>query len=172
MKKELFLPLIIFALTLVFAVICLMVYLSKGNAYWIKRKLKIGALLLTFTWITNSCEKVPPVVECYMMPPKENTIWINSTSDSMKFNLSDTMFVQIQNATYPFFSFDILDESLNSKKSGILQKYDDSLNYGNMYFIVFQPELDLGKYQINFYGETEEVVTKQNKIISYDFWIK
>ena len=78
MKKELILPLIIFALTLVFAVICLMVYLSKGNAYWIKRKLKIGALLLTFNGIVYGTSGQGGVYDtCYLRDePRETKIFL------------------------------------------------------------------------------------------------
>ncbi len=65
MKKELYIPLIIVALTLVFGIICLMVYLSNGNAYWIKKKLKIGALLLTFNGIVYGTY-AQEAVSCYL----------------------------------------------------------------------------------------------------------
>ncbi|MFH1052365.1 MAG: hypothetical protein V1779_15700 [bacterium] len=68
MKKDLYIPLVIIALTLVFGIICLMVYLSDGNAYWIKKKLKIGALLLTFNAIVYGTNAQDPFTSCYLAP--------------------------------------------------------------------------------------------------------
>jgi hypothetical protein len=171
MKKELFLPLIIFALTLVFAVICLMVYLSKGNAYWIKRKLKIGALLLTFSWFANSCEKNPFGNTCYDPMPAENSIWIDKGGDSLIYAISDSMFIQITNPSYPFFSFDIYDFEANLLESGLLTKRD-SLPYDTYYFIIFDKDYKAGDYKINFYGESENSITKKIKINTFEFKIK
>lgn len=172
MKKELYLPTIIVALTLVFGIICLMVYLSDGNAYWIKKKLKIGALLLTFTWFANSCEKGPFENTCYLPPMPDNSIWIKNSSDSLVFSLGDTLFLQVSNPTYPFFSYEILDKSLNSIQSDMLRKLNDSSNFSDYYFLVFKNELASEKYKINFYGEEQDSVTLKNKISSYEFSIK
>jgi len=171
MKKELYIPLIILALTLVFGAICLMVYLSDGNAYWIKKKLKIGALLLTFTWVTSSCDK-PPIVTCYDPMPPKNSIRIDNHGDSLIYSINDTMFVQILNPTYNYFSYDILNELEVSLKSGILQKQNDSLNYNNFHYLILTNEFEPGNYKINFFGEADTIVTKKNKIKSYDFQIK
>ncbi|MFH1052367.1 MAG: hypothetical protein V1779_15710 [bacterium] len=171
MKKELYIPLIIIALTLVFGIICLMVYLSNGNAYWIKKKLKIGALLLTFSWFANSCE-IEPTRTCYLPAMPENSISISNQSDSIIYSIKDTMFIQIDNPSYPYFSYDILDKSMNSIKSDLLNKHFDSTTYNEFYFLIFTVEFTPGKYQINFYGEKEEIVTRKNKIKSYDFSIE
>jgi hypothetical protein len=67
-----------------------MVYLSKGNAYWIKRKLKIGALLLTFNSIvygTNGQDS--GYSGCYLAPlPKLNhhLVGINIGAESVNHN--------------------------------------------------------------------------------------
>ena len=158
-------------MTLVFAVICLMVYLSKGNAYWIKRKLKIGALLLTFSWFANSCEKSPFVNTCYDPQPAENSIWIDNGGDTLHYPLNDTMFVQILNPSYPFFSFDVYDFNLNFIKSGLLTKRD-SLPYDTYYFVTFDKDYLSGNYKINFYGEEDQNISKTKKIGTFDFKIE
>ena len=165
MKKELYLPIIIVALTLVFGAICLMVYLSDGNAYWIKKKLKIGALILSFAWMSNSCEKT---VICYAPVMPENSIWIDNHGDSLIYSINDTMFIRLHNPTYQFFSFDILDDFSNSLKTGLLPK--DSLMHN--YYLIISDEFLPGNYTINFYGEADSLVLKKNKITSFDFQIK
>jgi hypothetical protein len=50
MKKEFYLSFFVFGLTILFSGICVAVYLSKGkSAFWISKKMKIGALILSFT---------------------------------------------------------------------------------------------------------------------------
>ncbi len=144
-----------------------MVYLSNGNAYWIKKKLKIGALLLTFTWVTSSCENT-----CYLPPLTDNSIWIDNHGDSLIYSMSDTMFVRIQNPTYNYFSYEIINTLKVSIKSDILNKQNDSLEYNEHYFLIFTNEFAPGKYNINFYGESEEIVTMKNKIGHSNFQIK
>ncbi|MFH1052366.1 MAG: hypothetical protein V1779_15705 [bacterium] len=173
MKKELYIPLIIVALTLMFGIICLMVYLSDGNAYWIKKKLKIGALLLTITWFVNSCEKSPTIeVTCYDPMPPKNTIWINNSNDTLIYSVKDTMFIHIINPSFPFYSFDITDSSLKSIKSDILKKQNDTTSYDKFYILILTNDFEIGKYIINFFGENDTIVTKKNKIRSHDFFIK
>ena len=168
MKKEIYIPLLIVVLTLAFGVICLMVYLSDGKAYWIKKKLKIGALLLTFSFFAESCE----TTSCYLPPMPGNSIRIDNSGDSLIYSFKDTMFVKISNLTYPFFSYDIMDDSFNSIKSDLLQKENDSTNYNNFYFLIFENDFEPGKYKINFYGESDELVTLKNKIDTFEFLIK
>jgi len=69
MKKEVFLPLIIILLGFLFVCINLLVYFSKGNAWLISRKLKIGALLLSLTGVVACGSPLRPT--CYEQPPSK-----------------------------------------------------------------------------------------------------
>jgi hypothetical protein len=51
MKKEILLPVLIIFLGFIFVVINIIVFFSKGNAWAINRKLKIGAIILSLTTI-------------------------------------------------------------------------------------------------------------------------
>lgn len=62
-KKELIIPISIIGLSITFAVITALLFFTKGNKSLIKRKLKIGAVLLGLTAVVNSCGPLP--VTCY-----------------------------------------------------------------------------------------------------------
>ncbi len=54
-KKEIILPITVLGLTLLFACICVAVFLTNGkSAKWVSRKMKIGGLLLSLTAIVQT----------------------------------------------------------------------------------------------------------------------
>jgi hypothetical protein len=55
MKRETWAPLALAGLAVVFSAVCLGLWLSRGNHWWLKRKLRIGALMLTLTGVANGC---------------------------------------------------------------------------------------------------------------------
>lgn len=73
MKKEILIPLVIMILGLIFVIINIFVFFSKGNAWFIKKKLKIGALILTFTSIA-ACHTIhqPTCYDVTAVEPTEN----------------------------------------------------------------------------------------------------
>ncbi len=70
MKKEILIPALLLILGLVFIIINIIVYVSKGNSWLIGKKLKVGALILTLTGVF-SCGS-PPKPTCYEMPPSQD----------------------------------------------------------------------------------------------------
>jgi hypothetical protein len=60
-------PVLIVGLSFLFIIVSLGVYLSKGKSeFWISRKMRIGALLLTITAIgSQSCSTFPGTASCY-----------------------------------------------------------------------------------------------------------
>jgi hypothetical protein len=69
MKKEILIPILLLILGLMFIIINIIVYLSKGNNWVISKKLKLGALILSLTSIF-SCGS-PPKPTCYELPPSK-----------------------------------------------------------------------------------------------------
>lgn len=69
MKDELFSFITISALIAAFAIISVMVYLSRGNKKLISQKLKLGALILSLTTIISTgCDDQ---ITCYEPSPRE-----------------------------------------------------------------------------------------------------
>ena len=73
MKKELILPIAIIGLTIAFGVICFLVFISGGTPSLIKKKMRIGALLLTFNAMVFGASSCNPYkgASCYLSPPEE-----------------------------------------------------------------------------------------------------
>lgn len=72
MKKEIVIPLLLFVLGLIFIIINILVFFTKGNAWFISKKLKVGAMILSLTGVL-ACGS-PPKPTCYdTAPSKENT---------------------------------------------------------------------------------------------------
>ena len=68
MRRELFVPLILAGLTVAFVVVFLLVYMSRGNStYLIRKKLRIGAFILSLTAV--GCSDPVGTVTCYTPPP-------------------------------------------------------------------------------------------------------
>ena len=68
MKNEVFLPLAILGLTIAFGVICFLVYITGGTPTLIKKKMRIGALMLAFNamvWVGNAQDDDGPLT-CYV----------------------------------------------------------------------------------------------------------
>jgi hypothetical protein len=85
MKKEIVFPVLLIILGILFILINLIVFISKGNGWFIKQKLKVGALILSLSGIF-ACGS-PPKVSCYdQAPSKEYTdsIAIVKRQDSIK----------------------------------------------------------------------------------------
>ena len=79
MKKEIFIPVLLAFLGLVFIIINIIVFFSKGNAWYIHKKLKVGALILTLTSIAACHTAQTPT--CYKT---STTIGDSDSTEYMK----------------------------------------------------------------------------------------
>jgi hypothetical protein len=68
-KNNIFLPIIVIGVSIAFVIISLLVFFSNGKPSFIKRKLQIGALLLTLTVSISTFGAV--ACWCYAPPPDE-----------------------------------------------------------------------------------------------------
>ncbi len=69
MKKEILIPALLLLLGLIFIIINIIVYFSKGNTWLISKKLKVGALILSLTALFScgsSSHNNEPT--CYITP--------------------------------------------------------------------------------------------------------
>jgi hypothetical protein len=87
MKKEILIPVLLMFLGVVFVIINIIVYFTKGNNWVVSKKMKVGALILTLTSIV-ACHTVPKPT-CYdvaITPSKDYTDSIAAANkkDSIK----------------------------------------------------------------------------------------
>jgi hypothetical protein len=74
MKKEIIFPVILIILGLIFCVINMLVYFTKGNHHIIRRKIKVGALIISLTGI----------LACGTSPTQKTTCYSDSVSTNKK----------------------------------------------------------------------------------------
>jgi hypothetical protein len=157
-KKELITPIAIISLSIIFALVSFAVYLTKGNsAFWISKKFKIGALLLTFTSIM-ACR---PPVTCYEPIPQD---WI--TLDSINWETSEVLLDSSENEiitgkissiTDSVYSYSFADSLGNEIFKENLQAIDGKFDEDEEEFTVpLGNSLFPGKYMIYFYNSVKE----------------
>jgi hypothetical protein len=69
MKREILVPVVLFFLGLLFLLINIILLFFNRNTWLISKKLRIGALILTFSGIVGC--GTPPQRTCYEMPPSK-----------------------------------------------------------------------------------------------------
>ena len=136
MKKEFLSYIYIGGLSIIFIAICLMVIISKENTYFIKKKLQVGALLLSLTGAMMGCDN-GGVVTCYA-PPYEPPASIIENNDcnysvsygSIDINLNECSILTgtIRDSNDNNYSFEI------SNSSSVILEDDIILSEGNNTF--------------------------------------
>lgn len=158
-KKDIIAPVAYISISVVFAIVCLAVYFSKGkSAYWIKKKFKLGGLLLTFTSVT-SCVHVGTCYdsgEDYVDP--QNNLSFNSESHFYK---NEFIFDSIQtkkiaggilNTSSTKYSTSITDTTGDVIYKVNLQSYDGIFDeYAESFYFSIDTNLTVGKYFLNFH---------------------
>lgn len=118
-KKEISTSLLFAGLSILFVFISFMVWLYRGESkYWLSRKIKIGAALLTLTAFQHSCR---PTVSCYdPIPP--NQISMQSDNDTLLVNLSDSNILKgtVYDRTDTYYSFKLMKEDTVKQESLIM----------------------------------------------------
>jgi hypothetical protein len=85
MKKEILIPVLLLFLGLIFVIINIIVYFTKGNTWIVSKKLRVGALILTLTSIV-ACHSVPKPT-CYDVAISPS----DGNSDSIAVNTKDSI---------------------------------------------------------------------------------
>jgi hypothetical protein len=81
MKKEIIIPVFVFLLTIAFAFVALLVFITRANPALIKTKLKLGALILSLSGLM-SCGLNQP--SCYEPLVKKDTLKVTDTIPAKK----------------------------------------------------------------------------------------
>lgn len=172
-KKDLLAPIAIISLSIIFAIFSIAVFMTKGkSSFWISKKFKIGALLLTFTSIV-ACK---PKVSCYE-PAVEN--WI--TLDGLDYNSyelvldssrNDTIHGYIQGVSSSNFSFNFTDTLGNTiLKDNVIALDGDFEDYNEKFDIFLKEYLIPGDYQIIFHNTEKEEQTNNSDIAGFNIKI-
>lgn len=179
MKKENLIPLLLVVLGFAFVVISLIVFITKGKSYYfIKKKLKIGALIITLTAVLNGnslSADYDHKKTCYMPIRRDEieekkeleletiTIMSSIKNNIITYSLSKKEPVKgfVSNAgKNNKISFKIT----NSKDKTILS---DNLTLTNDSFEIILNEMKKGTYKFYLYLSEKETQTKENLFKQY-----
>lgn len=152
-KKEILIPFVIFGLTILFAGICIGVYISNGKSKkWVARKMKIGGMLLSLTSVSvgNGC------VTCYDMPSEGNIIQfdnVNGYELAIKLDTGNVITGTIYERRASDFSFSIEDSLEQKFQSGPILPIDGKFdNYEEQIKIELDRNLAAGKYFLKVFA--------------------
>jgi hypothetical protein len=147
-------PVLVVLLFIAFAIVSFLIILNKNNPSLLKKKLKIGALLITLTSVTGGCQD--SIVTCYDPIPSD-MFYLDQVSqgNEISVNLKDKDYLsgRIENRNYNRYSF-----MISGKKDTLVQK--DNLNALDGAFdekteefkINLKGDIPSGSYTLKFYS--------------------
>lgn len=157
--KENLTPIAIIILTCLFVIISAAVYLTKGKSkFWIAKKIKIGAMLLTVSSIVPSCSCYDDSYEYPMIPSFSITTSDFNDVPSVNLNVDNTIKGTINDRTGTEFYFSLTDtlytDTLQYEKILPLDGAFDSDKENFM--IEIDENTNSGLYSLNFYTKLED----------------
>jgi len=167
--KKITLPIALAALSLVFIVTCVAVYLHKGeSAKWVARKMKVGGIMLSLTAILSACDPTQitdePEITCYMVAAYNLIVVETDSTNTITLNLPDKQTIdgEIMSRESNKFCFTVLDstEKVVQKEniSALDGKFDESQE---SFRIKIDKELAPGNYGLWFYGTDKDSLSEQ-----------
>jgi hypothetical protein len=166
--RDYFFPMIIIPLGLSFLAISFFLWMKGGkDKYLIKAKIRIGAMMLSFSYFV-SCGY--PQRTCYEMPPSPNAVMM-TLGDSI--HSGDSIEGNIYNPSFANYSYRIMDSSGTVKlQEALLSPVYGSFakNQGN-FILVIDSKLKAGQYQLEIFSENSSVITGTKLLDSIPFQI-
>jgi|WetSurMetagenome_2_1015567.scaffolds.fasta_scaffold862398_1 hypothetical protein len=170
-RKEMLLPAWVFILMIVFAALCLLVWLSRGkNPLVLKQKMRVGAMILSLTATASGCI---PIRTCYKPAPPKNVINFNkggevnlktargkSKQDEVVANKNSILKGRLSYMREKNFSYAITDGHGNELRRNNLALLETAARNENSF------EIDLiniakGTYRLNFYRTTQDAIGQE-----------
>jgi len=156
MRKENFVPIVIIAMAIAFVFVSVMVFLSNGNAQWVKRKLRVGGIILGFIAILNGCKHEEDIITCYLVgpPAPDNVYFSGQHNDTISVKLSQSLKLQgtLSGPTSKNYSFSISDSSNNSLYKDEIRADDSVFNEDYEYItLTLNKDIPTGTFSISFY---------------------
>lgn len=150
-------------LFLAFGLISFLVVLTKRHPYFVKKKLRLGALILSISGATVGCF----ASTCYVpVPPNmfkvDQAISLNDTIVISK-AISNSITGKISERSGNTFSYVIFDSSANIVLKDNIQPIDGSFDEDIEEFkIDFGPTILPGRYDLKFYTEPKDSIQNIN----------
>lgn len=154
-KKETLIPLAFLALSLLFIVVSALVCLSGGKLKkWISCKMRIGALILAFSFFNNGLAQLEEP-DCYLIIFKESKqIQSNDTSIIFARNSEKKVVGNLENKGNRECSYCLIDEKGKKIEIGNIEFTEDKLDNPKKKFeIRLSKNLACGKYYLLLFND-------------------
>jgi hypothetical protein len=160
------LPFVAFALA--FAAVSFMLYLSGGkSSYWLKKKMKIGAIMLTMSAASVGYQGC--ITTCYDMPAQNDISIDNLANYEIRVNLQENKYITgtIYERISTEFYFRITDTAYTKTFQLEQLKADDGAmdESSEKFTIMLSDSLESGIYMLNFYDY--KVLAEDSAYASY-----
>lgn len=155
-------PFVVLAIT--FAFISFMLFLSGGkSAYWLKKKMKIGAMMLSLSAVTVGYQGC--ITTCYDAPAP-NLIYLDDyANNEIRINLQETREISgtISERQSDEFYFSISDTNYTQifQLEKILAKDGKMDESTEEFTIIINDTIPGGIYMLNFY---DYLITSENRL--------
>ncbi|HNQ69195.1 MAG TPA: hypothetical protein PKN32_12505 [Bacteroidales bacterium] len=164
MKNHTYLFLILGVLFVGFGIFSLLVYLTKGkNNYFLRKKLAIGASVISLTFAANGCK---PVVTCYVraidpMISSQDSVNHDQQIVLLKSNNKLSFNYTTYNYNYLKYSLDNDNQTISSGDC-VLQSQE---GYNYLLLIEFPHVLETGMYKLVIYYFDEKITDKNKDLV-------
>jgi hypothetical protein len=162
--KKITLPIILAALSLVFIVTCVALYLHKGkSAKWVARKMKVGGIMLSLTAILSACDPTQvtdePEITCYMVAASNLIVVETDTTNTITLDLPNQQTIEgeIMSRISNKFCFTVLDSTERVVQKENITALDGTFDESQEKFkITIDKELAPGNYGLRFYNTDKD----------------
>ncbi len=162
--KKITIPIALAALSLVFIVTCVALYLHKGkSAKWVARKMKVGGIMLSLTAILSACDPTQvtdePEITCYMVAAYNLILVETDSSNTITLNLPDKQTIEgeIMSRESNKFCFTVLDSTERVVQKENISALDGTFDESQEKFkIKIDKELAPGDYSLRFYNTDKD----------------
>jgi len=169
-RKEFWVPLAVVGLTALFAVVSLLVRATRGNPWFIRRKLAVGATLLTLTWAASGCSGDDGPggggVTCYVpVPPNQFTFDAELFADGrLVVDLDEDAVIEghVRDRSGEAFAF-LLNDPDGEVARGSVAAVDGAFDENTEAISLdLGASLTPGDYEILFYVGAPETITPES----------
>jgi hypothetical protein len=154
MKKELYIPLVLIGLSVAFIVVSFLLWLSRGNDSLLKKKLRIGALILTLSGVATGCWYSEEVT-CYV--PSVSCVFVVEDAVAqgtieLDMAVTNKLSGKIYQPEGEDFWYVITDQDDQEIQTGTVEALDGVFDEGMEEFeLVVSSDVATGEYVLDFY---------------------
>jgi hypothetical protein len=154
-RHHFWIPLAAAAVALLFALICVLVRVSRGHPWLVRRKLAVGALLLSLTWTAAGCKDGS--VTCYAPAPPDviefDAMFLDDGGLVVNLANGTRLTGIVSNRTASSFAFLLADTAEVEIGRGAITPADGAFDENNEDFVLeIGDAVDPGNYLLEIYA--------------------